>query len=285
MKKTLLAAMLLTGLASADAANIAFVSFHTSDAPSEAAGAAGLTSASDVGYTNLLTGAGHNVTRYQTGDDPDATALANYNASDLVIISRAVASNHFQQETAFWNTMVTAPVMNLGGYTLRNSRLNFTDGGDMVDTTGNVALTIIGAHPIFEGVELNGTGGVDYAVNVEEPLLATPTQRGISVNNNSAVGGNVLATVDGIGGFAIAEWQKGDTLGNGDVLGGNRLVFLTGSREAGGITSETAGLYDLTDNGAKMFLNAVDYMAVPEPSTALLSGAGALLLMFRRRRN
>ncbi|MEZ5328913.1 MAG: PEP-CTERM sorting domain-containing protein [Verrucomicrobiales bacterium] len=286
MKKSLLAVLLLTGLSSAHAANIAFISFHATDAPSAAAAAAGLTSASDIGYTNALTAAGHNVTRYATKDDPTADDAAIYNAADLVIISRAVSSGHYQQETAFWNTAITAPVINMGGYTLRNSRLNFTDGADMPDTTGNVALSIVGAHPIFDGVTLNGAGGVDYAVNVEEPLLATPTQRGISVNANNVVGGTVLATVDGIAnGFAIAEWQKGATLNNGDVLGGNRLVFLSGSREASGISSETAGLYDLTSEGNKMFLNAVDYMAVPEPGTALLAGMGCVLMMFRRRRN
>ncbi len=63
----------------------------------------------------------------------------------------------------------------------------------------------------------------------------------------------------------IAEWQAGATLthdgGAGtDTLGGHRLVFLTGSREASGITSDTAGLYDLYPDGEQMFLNAVQYM-------------------------
>lgn len=289
MKKPILAALLLIGLSSAHAANIAFISFHTSDAPSTAAGDAGLTSASDIGYTNLLTSAGHSVTRYATKNDPTAADSAIYNAADLVIISRAVSSGHYQQETAFWNTAITAPVMNLGGYTLRSSRLNHTDGTTMVDTTGDIALNILGAtHPIFNGVTLNGSGGVDYASNVEEALLGTPTQRGLSINNNAAVNGTVLATVNGgpaDGGFAIAEWQAGATLNNGDVLSGNRLVFLTGSREADGITSQTAGLYDLTDEGAKMFLNAVDYAAVPEPGTALLAAIGCVMMVFRRRRS
>jgi hypothetical protein len=60
-----------------------------------------------------------------------------------------------------------------------------------------------------------------------------------------------------------------------DVLGGHRLVFLSGSREqasglaAGG--SETSGLFDLSADGSTMFLNAVNYMAnIPEPSTGVL---------------
>jgi len=46
-----------------------------------------------------------------------------------------------------------------------------------------------------------------------------------------------------------------------DVLGGYRLVFLTGSREPSGVTGgQAAALYDLYPDGEKMFLNAVKYM-------------------------
>ena len=63
----------------------------------------------------------------------------------------------------------------------------------------------------------------------------------------------------------IAEWSAGATMehagGAGtDILAGNRLVFLTGSREPSGVTSHTAGLYDLFPDGEQMLLNAVDYM-------------------------
>jgi hypothetical protein len=236
--------------ASAHAANVAFVSFHDTDAPSPDAAAAGLTSAADIGYTDLLTANGHSVTRYLTKNDPTAADAAIYNAADLVVISRSVSSGNYQQEAGFWNTQISAPVIALGGYILRDSRLNYTDGGTMVDTTGDILL-MIGetAHPIFDGVSLGAGDTVNFAVNVEEPLLSTPTQRGISINNNNAVGGAVLASVSGgpaDGGFAIAEWQAGATLNNGDVLSGDRLVFLTGSREASGITSQTAGLYSMT---------------------------------------
>jgi hypothetical protein len=62
----------------------------------------------------------------------------------------------------------------------------------------------------------------------------------------------------------IGEWQAGATLthsgGAGtNILGGHRLVFLTGSRE-NGKDAQTAGLYDLYEDGTTMFLNAVEYM-------------------------
>jgi len=83
-----------------------------------------------------------------------------------------------------------------------------------------------------------------------------------------AGGGTNLATIGtagdpALGGMVIGEWQAGAKMGNaaGDTLGGHRLVFLTGSRERDGLTSQGSGIYDLTDDGAKLFLNAVNYMA------------------------
>jgi hypothetical protein len=47
-----------------------------------------------------------------------------------------------------------------------------------------------------------------------------------------------------------------------DKIAGNRVVFLTGSREDGsGLTSEGAGIFDLSADGTKLFLNAVNYAA------------------------
>jgi hypothetical protein len=67
------------------------------------------------------------------------------------------------------------------------------------------------------------------------------------------------------------------------ILGGHRLVFLSGTRERN-ITSEASGIFDLTADGTTMFLNAVNYMAVPEPATFTLSVLGAACLFRRRRR-
>jgi hypothetical protein len=93
-------------------------------------------------------------------------------------------------------------------------------------------------------------------------------QRGISVNNNPVpAGAVVLATVGtatdpASGGTVIAEFPKGTVMANAsaDVAATNQLVFLTGSREQV-ITAEGAGIYDLDGDGARMFLNAVAYMA------------------------
>jgi hypothetical protein len=266
------------------AANITWVSFHATDAPSSAAAGAGYTEAPDIGYTDLLAANGHNVSRFLTHEPLTADDLNTLNASDLVIIGRSVNSGHYEPSLD-WNTKVTAPVMIMGGYVLRSNRLNFTDGTTIPDTAGPSRLHVLDpSHPIFAGVALDAG---DVMVDAFNDVVAG--QRGTSINTNNIAGGTLLATISNDGSAAangpvIAEWAAGDAVNNGEVLAGPRLVFLSGSREADGITSETAGIYDLSPVGAQMFLNAVDHIAIPEPSTALLAVVGFGLLVAVRRR-
>ncbi|MBL9135186.1 MAG: hypothetical protein JNK85_04930 [Verrucomicrobiales bacterium] len=260
--------------ADAAGANIVWVSFHSADnTPSAAAVGAGFTQAPDAAYTQLLRSAGHTVTRYVTTATPDVALL---NTFDLVVISRSVPSGNYQtpESTALWNGL-TKPTLVMGGYILRGSRLGYTLGDTIPDTAGPIRLTASDpSHPIFTGVSLDAANTM---VNVYADLVTYngTVQRGISVNSSDiAGGGTVLATVGtdtdpAFGGMIIGEYPAGTTMGNasGDVAGGKRLVFLTGSREQT-ITSEGAGIFDLSQDGARLFLNAVGYMtgiAVTEP--------------------
>ena len=286
----------------ASAANIAWVSFHATDAASAAAAGIGFTDAPDKGYTDLLTANGHSVTRFLSHDSPTPADLATLNAADLVIIGRSVNSGHYQQadEALFWNTTLTKPVINMGGYGLRNSRLGLYTGGTIPDT-GTVAdgpgqavrLTVNDpSHPIFAGVPLDGTDTMVnlYADVASLPFAPNTPQRGISVVTDPIVaGGQVLATIGtagdrAFGGATIAYFPPGTLTAATPPtpLGGHRLIFLSGSREhhssQGATTSEIAGIFDLQPDGVSMFLNAVDFMlVVPEPSTVtmlLLAVAG-----------
>jgi hypothetical protein len=279
------------------AANIAFVSFHPADEqPDSSAAGAGFTNAPDAGYTRLLRAQGHNVTRLVTIDDADANPdfIAALETNDLIIISRSVPSGHYQQanETAFWNSL-TKPVMILGGYIIRGgtgggSRLGLTTGETMVDTTSsNVFLRAVWpTHPIFNGIALDGNGVMvsPYAFRVTHTNAstgATILQNGISVNNNSLILGAVQLAVVGTpgdsanNGTIIAEFSQGLTSGNGrsEVLGAKRLVFLTGSREAGGVPTSGAGIFDLLPDGQRLFLNAVDYLLGGAPPQVTISPA------------
>jgi uncharacterized surface protein with fasciclin (FAS1) repeats len=249
--------------------NIAWVSFHAADdQPSTDAATAGFTQAPDIGYTDLLKGNGHQITRIVTSGNPDPSLL---NKFDLIIISRSVPSGDYQNANATrWNSIET-PIIVMGGYVLRNSRMGYTTGGTIPDTDRTINLLVNDPqHPVFAGIDLNETNATlnPFAGIVSFGELV---QRGISVNTDPvAGGGTILATVategdPAFGGMVIGEWQAGATMGNAtaDTLAGHRLVFLSGSREQG-ITSQAAGIYDLSFDGARMLLNAVEYMAVPK---------------------
>jgi len=294
----------ITSASPALAANIAWVSFHPGDTtPSGAAGTAGFLQAPDVGYTSLLSAAGHTVTRFPTHDSPTPADLATLSTFDLVIVGRSVASGHYQQadETLFWNTSLTKPVIHMGAYALRGAganRLGLYSGSNIPDTTGAVWLTATNpSHPIFAGILLDGSNTMTnfYADLVAAPFAPNTVQRGISVVTGPiATGGQVLASIANpadptFGGAVIALFPPGTTTASTvpNVLSSPRLIFLSGSRENNGLTSEGAGIYDLQPDGAQMFLNAVNFMAVPEPSTAslLLLAIVGLGLLRKRLRN
>jgi hypothetical protein len=258
--------------------NIAWVSYHAADdEPHADAAGFGFTQAPDIEYTDLLKANGYNVVRVLTSQEPDVDFL---NTMDLVIISRTASSGHYSGNGAsLWNS-VTTPTINLNGYTLRSSRMGFTDGTTMVDTTGDVRLTVNNPfHPIFAGIPLTDGTMDNLFAEGAVPLTTDETilSRGISINNNNIDDeGTLLATIaeasadtGPVGGMMIAEYPAGATMENSsgspeDVLGGPRLVFLTGSREPSGVTGgQAAALYDLYEDGTQMFLNAVDYMLNP----------------------
>jgi hypothetical protein len=269
----------LLGLSAAPVAavDIAWVSFHSSDTPSTAAGTAGFTAAPDKGYTDLLTSAGHSVTRIATSAAPNVSQL---NMFDVVMISRSNPSGNFSTaaSAAAWAS-VTAPMIHLGGYAIRggtdgNARLGFTTGSTIPDTTGPLRLTINApSHPIFAGVPRDASNVMtsDYADVVTAPFDPFTTQRGISVNTNPLpAGATLLASLPdlpnltaGHPAMVIGEFPAGTKLANAsmNVQQGHRLVFLTGSRENDGLTSEGAGIFDLTPTGSMMLRNAVTYMA------------------------
>jgi hypothetical protein len=261
----------LVGLSSVPvlAADIAWVSFHPGNTmPSAAAGTAGFTAAPDKGYTDLLTSAGHNVTRIVTSAAPN---VANLNTFDLVMISRSNPSGNFQTaaSTAAWAS-VTAPMIQLGGYAIRANRMGYTTGDTIPDTSGPVRLTINAPnHPIFQGVarDANNVMTSDYSDDVLAPFDPFNLQRGISVNTNPLpAGATLLASLPdltaGSPGMVIGQFPAGTRLSNAtmDVQRGHRLVFLTGSRENDGLTSEGSGIFDLSPTGATMLRNAVNYM-------------------------
>ena len=119
------------------------------------------------------------------------------NTDDLVIISRSVFSGHYEvaAETLAWNSLITKPMMILGGYVLRDNRLGFVTGNTIPDTTSTIRLEVLQpAHPIFAGISLDANNVMvnSYAqmVSVLVPAWGTNlAQRGISVVTDPLDGG------------------------------------------------------------------------------------------------
>jgi hypothetical protein len=264
---------LLGTLAPATGPVVFWVSFHGADnAPSGGAAGVGFTEAVDKGYTDLLKANGYNVVRYVQTKTPDKALLAA--AADVVIAGRSVASSSFQNAAADeWNS-VAAPMMVLNGYLSRKARLGFMTGSTLPDTTGDIKLKINDPmHPIFAGIALTDCTMTNPYAGLAVYAVDGTNASGISIVTEAANAEGVVlaqvsattATTGPAGAAVIAEWAAGATVthdgGAGtDVLAGPRLVFLTGSRENGGKSSETAGMFDLYPDGAQMFLNAVAYM-------------------------
>jgi hypothetical protein len=197
-------------------------------------------------------------------------------------VSRSNPSTDFQTtaETALWSS-ITKPTIHLGGYAIRggttfpdgNSRLGYTTGSTIPDAQNPIHLTINQpSNPIFTGVRRDANNVMidAYSSRVTSPVAPFGLQNGISVNTNALPAGATLlaslpsittATPAGQVGMFIAEYPQGTVLSSEgmDNQAGRRLVFLTGSRESG-ITSQAAGIYDLSAIGANMFLNAVNYV-------------------------
>jgi hypothetical protein len=231
---TTLTASLLAA-ATLPAANIAWVSPHTTDTtPSAGAAGVGLLTASDIGYTALLRAQGHTVTRFTPiGDLQNSpTTIADLNTNDLVIVSRASGSGSFDTagETAAWNSSITKPLISLGGYINRNNRLGFNTGDTIPDVnSATVRLRVLApTHPIFEGLALNPTNlminGYAQMLSYTNATNAVIAQRGISVVTGAIrPGGTLLATIGtpgdaAINGLVIAEFPAGMTT-HRDVTG------------------------------------------------------------------
>ncbi|MES2467000.1 MAG: hypothetical protein V4675_06840 [Verrucomicrobiota bacterium] len=264
------------------AANITWVSDQLLDANSQLP---------DQGYINLLTAAGHTVTRALAAT-PSVAAL---NASNLVILGRSGASGSFDTaaETLVWNTQVTVPLISTNSYFSRSSRLGwFTGGPTQPDQVLN-PLTF-SAGTVADYIKGSSTG-----TSITEAVIypnAAVDIRGTSLITDAPVAGatTIATTLAGaVTATYIATWPAGTTLAGtsaGQILSGYRLQFLTGNRESADAPNNgigSAGYENLTAEGEQMFLRAVNLAlnngVVPEAGSSTLALLAGSLLLTRRR--
>jgi len=217
----------------------------------------------------------------------DPNKMAELEATDLIIVSRNASSGAYDDVTDFgdervlWNS-ITTPMISMSAHL---ARIGYNKWG-WVDTKNNPYtaepfLTVLDpTHALFDGVVLDANDQVDIYTdeyNVEGINIEGATN-GIILATRAAGPDNVEG-MDQAESIMIATWETGQQFASppyessggypiDPIAGGPRMFFAAGSgSKADRIdTCLGDGTYNLTENGEKVFLNAVEYML---PSEAL----------------
>jgi hypothetical protein len=207
----------------------------------------------DIEWTDLLSAAGHAVTRrndIQNLDTNDA-ALPDLEAADLVIVSRDTNSGNYSSnatEIDRWNALTT-PLIVMNPQVVRaTDRWRWFASGVLANATGFTIHVEEPGHPIFAGIALDANNQFDIAdIGVTNPIAST-----------TAGNGTILATDPGNANVWIASWSVGaEFWQGGPTAGGPRIFFGAG---AGIDTDNPKGGENFTADGVKAFLNAINLL-------------------------
>lgn len=175
----------------------------------------------DQGFVNLLTQAGHRVTRF----NPNSTSMSIddvplINGYDLIILGAALNSGPFNLNSrgAKWNTMITPPMIITKSTLIRRDRMGYLLDNKEFDCAADASTTASGKftfvqpnHPIFDGIARTIQGGNAVMSNFGLTHVPSPVNNraasvqyfklsigGVDQGIANAVepGGVVLATID-----------------------------------------------------------------------------------------
>jgi hypothetical protein len=209
----------------------------------------------DQGWIDLLKAEGYTVIADTTFNymTLDAAKLATLEDADLIIVSRTTNSGNYASdgtEITQWNSIQT-PLILTNAYLTRSNRWQWINSTAITEFQAETMLSITEAsHQIFTGVTpVNGQiDMIDNSVNSGQ----------ITFINSSDIGnGTLIAQRADDGSVWIAEWEAGVPFYSGttQVPAEKRMLFT-----AGGSGGQESGTLNLTENGQKIFLNAVRYM-------------------------
>ncbi|HNS22228.1 MAG TPA: hypothetical protein PKH24_17110 [Sedimentisphaerales bacterium] len=218
----------------------------------------------DQGFIDLLTAQGYEVI-YKDQHDPvngaqywrvlDPNKIAELNAADLIIVARDCASGEYDDpnEAQWWNA-ITTPILLQGPHMARALPKWgwFSSTGTDAGTGVSLMQVVDPNHTIFSGVELDPNDQADILV----PTIKSEFVKGAVDAGN----GTVLAKRADTGLVWIAAWDTGQQYyeGSTQFAGGPRMFFASGA--GGNKNNPVDGVYNLTEAGEKLFLNAVAYM-------------------------
>jgi hypothetical protein len=181
-------------------------------------------------------------------------------SADLIIFSRATSSGDYSDPDG-WNS-ITKPLILQNVWAARASKWQWAVSEDLVnsgDSKDPMFYNEDPGHAIYTGVNINADGTV-------EVLDTTVGSGNTSILNSADFGdGELIASLASTFTEAIVYWPEGSVFNSNATYnaGGPRLLFSCGTREGtssrDGI-SYGVGIYNLTPDGEKMYLNAVAFM-------------------------
>jgi hypothetical protein len=215
-------------------------------------------SVANTEWNNFLTTNGHTVTWYSGDATPSASDQTTLNSFDLIIQDNTFGSG--VGTASVWNGL-TAPLISMNAFGMDNWGWTTDSNGAGGGVGSSVNFSVENASdPIWDGVDVSSPPIA--LVDSHRSMGTALTNGGTIVSKNAFVADDIL----------IAQWDA-----DSFVAGGGARMFFVGSNTGNDFHLSNA-------DGETVFLNAIDTMAIPEPSTALLGSLGLFGLILRRRR-
>jgi len=227
----------------------------------------------DQGLVDWLIAEGHDLhverdmwTTFDPVDPNDPNEIPKLdllNAADLVIVGRGTNSGNYDDgdEPTLWNSVET-PMIQMSAYLLRSSRWKWINSTSVTNLDAPQMLAVDILHPALADLALDPNGLAD----ILDPNVGVDPNDPNDIGQTSFVAtldiGNGQLISQTAGGEAawVAEWEAGVEFyeGAGQIPGGKRMMFMTGTQEINGLTPQAA--HNLTAEGELMLRNAIYYM-------------------------
>jgi hypothetical protein len=209
----------------------------------------------DQGWVDLLVAEGYTVDRLAGATTMDEGKRNTANGYDLVIVGRDTNGGDYatnSTEVEFWNS-ITAPMICQSAFIVHSGRwkwLNSNSASAYSET--NMVAVLAPENPLydilFDGVAVGENGVVNYAASSVSLIQTTSAGNGTLIGHRDHASPFVYA----------AYWDQGVEFyaGSGYFPAGPRMALF------GGHTADsTRGALNLTENGKRLFLNAVYHMS------------------------
>ena len=234
-------------------------------------------------WRQLIEGQGHTIVSHAFYDDLETISEAEadarveeFNEADLIIVSRDSNSGDYNDasEQIFWTDGFTTPMIIMTPYLLRSSRWDMVASTAIQDAM-NPMVPQITDHPVFDGVELNPDGQIDFWSQLGE-------EDHIDLVNTTDFGyAEVIATEAETDLPWIAYWDGESNFGDfydgsNTFASGPRLFLSAGSDD----DPNTWGEKNITPAGDKIVLNAIAWLTgdpgnpVCQPGNGDIDGNG-----------